>query len=189
MADRRTTDDLGTILTSPDDETVDKLVPLLYDELRRMARREMAGERPGHTLDPTALANETYLRLERSHGITERGRTYLLGAAARAMRRVLIDHARGRQRQKRGGHLHRVTLKAANEPAELAGELLELDEALEKLAELAPRQAMVVEARYFGGMTVDETAFLLGVSARTVKGDWAFAKAWLNRSLNGDAAR
>ncbi len=178
-------DELGRLLNAPDDETVDRLVPLLYDELRRMARREMAGERAGHTLDPTALANETYLRLADSHGVTERGRTYLLGAAARAMRRVLIDHARSRGRQKRGGDLRRVTLKAANEPAELAAELLEIDDALERLAELAPRQALVVEARYFGGMTVEETAALLDVSPRTLKSDWAFARAWMNRSMHG----
>lgn len=185
MATRQTQETIAAILSEPHDAgTVDKLVPLLYEELRQMARREMSHERPGHTLNPTALANETYLRIAGSEGVLVHGRVYFLGAAAKAMRRVLVDHARSRMRQKRGGDWRRVTLNASNEPAMLANELIELDDALEKLAAQAPRQARVVEARYFGGLNVEETAELLGVSARTVKSDWAFARTWLNRSLN-----
>ena len=177
---------IATILNEPQDAgKIDRLVPLLYDELKQMARYQMAGERAGHTLNPTALANEAYLRLATSDGISARGKHYLMGAAAQAMRRILVDHARSRQRHKRGGDRLRVTLNAHNEPAVLMDELIELDEALEKLEALAPRQAQVVQARYFGGMTVSETAALLGVSERTVKNDWVFARTWLNRSLNG----
>ncbi len=185
MATRQTKDAIAEILNEPlDAGTADRLVPLIYDELRQMARRKMLNERPGHTLDPTALANETYLRIAGSDTVLSQGKAYLLGAAAQAMRRVLVDHARSRLRQKRGGDWQRVTLSAANEPAMLATELVELDDALEKLAAEAPRQARVVEARYFGGLTVAETAELLDISERTVKSDWAFARAWLNRSLN-----
>lgn len=188
MFSRQTEDAIAAILNEPEEaRTMDRLVPLLYDELRQMARFEMAGERPGHTLNPTALANETYLRLANSDGVSRHGKTYLMGAAAQAMRRVLVDHARRRQRHKRGGDRQRVTLNASNEPAVFAGELLELDDALDKLTAVAPRQAQVVEARYFGGMTVHETAEHLGVSERTVKSDWAFARTWLNRALNGGA--
>ena len=185
MTNRQKTDAIAAILNEPlDATTADRLVPLIYDELRRMARRRMLDERAGHTLDPTALANETYLRLAGSDAVLSQGKAYLLGAAAQAMRRVLVDHARSRLRHKRGGEWQRVTLSAANEPAMIASDLLELDDALDKLAAEAPRPARVVEARYFGGLTVPETATLLGVSERTVKSDWAFARAWLNRSLN-----
>ncbi len=186
MANNEIEQAIATILEEPGQgDKVDRLVPLLYEELKTLARRQMAGERPGHTLNPTALANEAYLRLSGSRDVSAHGKHYLMGAAAQAMRRILVDHARRRHRHKRGGDRQRVTLDAHNEPAVLVDELIELDEALEKLAKLAPRQAKVVEARYFGGMTVKETADLLSVSERTVKSNWVFARTWLNRSLNG----
>ena len=160
-------------------DAVDRLVPLIYSDLHAMAHRELASERAGHTLSTTSLVHEAYLKLIRADSASARGRTYFFGAAARAMRQILVDHARRRLRHKRGGDRQRITLHTNVEPERFAADVIELDDALTKLSELAPRQAQVVECRYFGGMNVDETATLLGVSARTVKSDWAVARAWL----------
>ena len=176
-------DAVSRLLEQPGDEAVDRLVPLIYDDLRRMARRELRNERPGHTLNTTALAHEAYLKLAHADAVSDRGRSYFFGAVARVMRQVLVDHARRRQRAKRGGDRRRVTLDTSIDPQGISDDLLELDDALTRLAAVAPRQAQVVECRYFGGLTVEETAIRLGVSPRTVKNDWAFARSWLYRAL------
>jgi RNA polymerase sigma factor (TIGR02999 family) len=165
----------------------DELFATVYAELRKLAASYLARERPGHTLQATALANEAYLRLVDQSRVAWRGRTHFFAVAATAMRRVLVDHARSRLRDKRGGDLQRVTfMEEAN--AALKGEcsledVIALDEALTKLSALDERQARLVEQRFFGGLSVEEAAEELGVSARTAEGDWTHAKAWLHRAL------
>lgn len=169
---------------SADAPTLDRLVPLIYDQLRAMAHRQLAGERPGHTLQTTALVHEAYARLVDDTRVTRRGRAYFFAAAARAMRRVLVDAARRRRAQKRPGSHRRVTLDEETAGVDpFAEELLDLEEALERLEELEPRQGRVVECRFFGGLGVDETAEALDISPRTVKYDWAMARAWLYTQL------
>jgi RNA polymerase sigma factor (TIGR02999 family) len=167
--------------------SVDRLFTTVYAELRKLAASYLARERPGHTLQATALANEAYLRLIEQSRVAWRGRTHFFAVAAQAMRRVLVDHARSRLREKRGGGLERVTFVEDISPAlgteYNLEELIALDEALTKLAELDPRQARLVEQRFFGGLSVEEAAAELGVSTRTAEGDWLHAKAWLNRAL------
>ena len=171
-----------------DPPRLDALLPLVYDELRGLAHRQLAGEQAGHTLDTTALVHEAYVRLVDDTRVTRKGRAYFFGAAARAMRQVLVDHARRHTAKKRGGAARPVSLDAANLAVdELADELLDLDRALEELAGRNPRHARVVECRYFGGLSVEETAEALDVSPRTVKYDWALARAWLHDALRGDA--
>jgi len=169
------------------DASASQLFPLIYDELRRLARGYMAGERPGHTLQPTGLVNEAYLKLVDLTRIDWQGRTHFLAVAATAMRRLLIDHARGRGRQRRGGEWRPVTLGYSLVP-ERGGldvdQLLDLDAALEKLALLDARQAKVVELRFFAGLSVAQVATALGLSKRTVEGDWQHARAWLRRELS-----
>jgi RNA polymerase sigma factor (TIGR02999 family) len=168
--------------------SAERLAPLVYEELRGLARRYMASERAGHTLQPTALVNEAYLRLVDQTRVDWRGRTHFFAIGARMMRRVLVDHARGGLREKRGGGLQRVTLSAALDARSgdtlAPDELLELHRALERLATLDERQARIVELRYFGGLTMEEIAAHLGVSKRTAEGDWTHARAWLRRELD-----
>jgi len=170
-----------------DPASAEELMPLVYDELRRLARGYMSRETPGHTLQPTALVNEAYLRLVDTSRISWQGRTHFFAVGARVMRRLLIDHARGRGRQKRGANWHRVTfsevLPHVGDNELDFDQLLTLNEALNQLAELDPRQSKVVELRFFGGLTVPEVAEVLGVSQRTVEGDWTHARAWLKREL------
>lgn len=166
---------------------VERLLPLIYDELKSVARGFMRGERPGHTLQPTALVHEAYMRLVDVDKMDWQGRAHFVAMAARLMRRVLIDHARRRRAEKRGGNAVRVEFDEGF-PAVADGrleELLALEEAISRLAELDPRQAQAVELRYFGGLSVEETAAVLGVSAKTVKRDWAVARAWLQAELRG----
>ncbi len=166
--------------TMTEGAVIDQLVPLVYDELRRLAHRQLARERGQVTLDTTGLVHETYLKLVDQSRIPARGRNYFFGAAARAMRQVLVDAARRRNRQKRGGGHRPQTLEETRIALEgFATEILDLEEALNHLEVEFPRQARVVEYRFFGGLTVEETAQILEISARTVKGDWALAKAWL----------
>jgi len=168
-----------------DRDPVDVLLPLVYDALRGMAQRQLARERPDHTLSATALVHEAYLKLVDHTQVSARGQTYFFGAAARAMRQILVDHARRRNRKKRGGGERAVTLDTNHLALDgFVADLLDLDAALDRLAAFRPRQARVVECRFFGGLSVEETADTLGVSPRTVKGDWALAKAWLHRALN-----
>ena len=165
----------------------EELLPLVYDELRALARGYMARERAGHTLQPTALVHEAYMKLVDQSRVDWQGRTHFLAVCAVSMRRILIDHARGHKRAKRGDGRQRVTLAHAVVGSHDAGvdpeQLLDLDTAVDKLAKLDPRQARIVELRCFGGLTVAEVAHVLGVSKRTVEGDWTHALAWLTREL------
>lgn len=172
----------------PDQASAEDLLPYVYDELRMLARRYLGRERPGHTLQPTALVHEAYIRLVDQSKMDWQGRTHFFAVGARVMRHLLIDHARGKGRAKRGGDRRKVTLADGLTPfggLELDTEdLLALNEGLDRLAELDARQARVVELRFFGGLTVPEVALVLGVSKRTVEGDWAHARAWLKRELS-----
>ena len=165
--------------------SAEQLMLLVYDELRRLARHHMGGDTPGHTLQPTALVHEAYLRLVDQSQVDWRGRTHFLAYASKAMRNLLIDHARARASAKRGGGSPKVTLvdEVVGDRALDREQLLSLDEALDRLAEHDERQARVVELRYFGGLKVDEVAEVLGVSKRTVEGYWTHARAWLLREL------
>jgi RNA polymerase sigma-70 factor (ECF subfamily) len=166
--------------------TVDQLMDALYPELRRLAHKVFRDERADHTLQPTALVHEAYLRLVDQTRVDWEGRSHFLAIAAKVMRRVLIDHARGRARQRRQGCRKITGLDSEVLPAEFTqAELLEVNEALDKLAAMDARQAQVVEMRFFGGMTIKEIAEALGVSKRTIEADWTHAKAWLRLVLAG----
>jgi RNA polymerase sigma factor (TIGR02999 family) len=165
----------------------DRLVPLVYDQLHRMALGYLAGERASISVQPTALVNEICLRLLGWDGARWQNRGHFFGVSAQMMRRVLVDIARRRRAERRGGsHAVRVSADAIDVPApERHPDLLDIDAALERLAAEDPRKASVVELRFFGGLSVEETAEALDVSVRTVHKDWAFARAWLHRALNG----
>ncbi len=166
-----------------DATALERLLPLLYDELHRIARQQMRGERPDHTLQTTALIHEAYLRLCGADVAWE-GRVHFLAVAAQTMRRVLVDHARARGRAKRGGGVDAITLDEALAPSpERAPGIVALDEAIGRLSALDERKARAVELHYFGGLTYDETAAALGVSAATVDRELRLAKAWLHREL------
>ena len=166
----------------------DALVPLVQDELRRLARHYMAGERAHHTLQPTALVNEAYLRLVQIHRVQWKDRAHFFAVAARVMRRILVDSARARRRDKRGRAIAPVPLDAAVLPAAtVPADVEELDRALEAFGADYPRQCEVVELRYFVGFSLDETADTLGISRDTVKRDWRFARLWLLREMKGAA--
>ncbi|HET7039114.1 MAG TPA: ECF-type sigma factor [Gemmatimonadales bacterium] len=165
-------------------EVLDQLVPIVYQELREIAHAQLRRERPGHTLGTTGLVHEAYLRLVNIQQVEWLDRAHFFATAARLMRRVLIDYARGRRRDKRGGTAVHVPLdEALDVPLAQADDLLDLDDALTRLEAMSQRQAQVVECRCFGGLSVEETAAVLGVSVATVKRDWAFSRAWLNREL------
>jgi len=166
----------------------DELFPLVYAELRRIAAREMRREKPGRTLQTTALVHEAYLRLLKDASLSFENRAHFLGIAARAMREILIEHARARSARKRGGGAVRLTVDDLVAPAPSI-DVLALDEALQRLARLDERHARVVELRYFGGLSVEETASALGVSPATVKRDWTLARAWLFREMTGSGSR
>jgi RNA polymerase sigma factor (TIGR02999 family) len=169
-------------------ESLERLLPLVYDELHRIAHRHLRLERTGHTLGTTALVHEAYLRLVDQTRVRWADRTHFFAVAARVMRRVLVDYARRYRAAKRGGNARAVDLDVADVPLEERSEaLIALDEALERLAELNPRLSRVVECRFFGGMTEEETAEALGVTARTVRRDWVKARGWLSRELQGAA--
>lgn len=167
-----------------DQECLPELIPAVESELHRIASRHMRKERPGHTLQTTALVNEAYLRLIDQTNVQWQDRAHFFGIAARIMRQILIDHARGVQREKRGGHANRVPWDEAIafSPAK-SGMLVALDEALDRLAGMDARKARVVELRYFGGLSVEEAAQVLQVHPNTVLRDWTLAKAWLKREL------
>ena len=169
-----------------DEAALARLVPQVYAELHRLAHHYMRAERPGHTLQTTALVNEAYLRLVDTKRIRWESRAHFLGVAAQAMRRILVDAARGHGAQKRGGAALHVTLDGVAVPAPQRDDaLVALDEALTALAAVDARKSRVVELRYFGGLTVAETAAVLHVSPETVQRDWHVAKAWLLRELSG----
>lgn len=165
-------------------EALDQLMPLIYDELSASARRQLRHERAGHTLDTAALINETYLQLARQDRAAWRNRSQFLGVASMIMRRVLVNHAKHRQRAKRGGGEVHLTLGHVSAAAETPDvDLVALDEALNRLAEFDERAARVVECRYFGGLRIEETAEALGISPATVKRQWLLARTWLRREL------
>jgi len=175
---------LLSALTRGDDGAATKLIPVVYDELRRLAGSYMRRERVDHTLQATALVHEAYLKLVEQRSVDWQSRAHFFGVAAQLMRRILIDHARGHTRQKRGGEQRKVSLDEAFVFSEKqADELLAVDDSLNRLAEIDPRQARVVELRFFGGLSVEEAAEVLGVSPKTVKRDWSVAKAWLYADL------
>lgn len=168
-------------------QALDRLTPLVYDELHRLARRHMAHERPGHTLQTTALVNEAYLELVDSVQADWQNRAHFFAVCARVMRRILVDWARSRNMFKRGGGVHLVGLEdtfvGAQEPD---AALVALDDALSALAECDARKARVVELRFFGGLSIEETAAVLKISEETVQRDWRFAKSWLRRELSAE---
>jgi RNA polymerase sigma-70 factor (ECF subfamily) len=168
-----------------DETALESLMPLVYDELRRLASHYMRRERPDHTLQTGALVNEAYLRLIDHKGMRWQNRAHFYAVAAQAMRRILVDHARSRRYQKRGGGRRLVDLdEAARLIHEKATDLVALDDALTDLSVIDPRKSQIVEMRYFGGMSVDETAEVLGVSSVTVMREWRTAKAWLLRAVS-----
>ena len=170
-----------------DDDALEQLVPLVEAELRRLARGYMGRERRGHTLQTTPLINEAFLRLTDARQVRWQDRAHFLGISARLMRRVLVDYARRRGFQKRGGGAQRVTLDdGLIGSADPAIDVIALDRALDALAKVDPRKSRIVELRFFGGLDVDETAEVVQVSADTVKRDWRMAKLWLLRELEGD---
>ena len=169
------------------EDALERLIPLVHRDLLVAARRYMAGERAGHLLQPTALVNEAYVRLVDIRRMRWQDRAHFLAMAARLMRNILIEAARAQHVQKRGGARHQVTLDEGLVTAEPRPyDLLALDEALERLAAIDPRRGRIVELRFFGGLTINETAAALHVSADTVGRDWKLAKAWLARAMRGD---
>jgi RNA polymerase sigma factor (TIGR02999 family) len=174
-------------LSAGDSHALDRVLPAVYDHLHRLAERELRRERPDHTLSPTALVHEAYLKLVQLDRISWEGRAHFFGACAQVMRRILISYARMKKAEKRGGvaaepvPIDDVLLAAAERPDELVA----LDEALARLGQLNPRQARIVECRFFAGMDVEQTAEVVDASAATVKRDWTAARAWLNRELAG----
>jgi RNA polymerase sigma factor (TIGR02999 family) len=166
-------------------DALDRLIPIVYDELRRIAHGQLRGEQPGHTLNTTSLVHEAYLKLVNVRQVEWRDRAHFFAMAARLMRRILIDYARAKKREKRGGDAVRIPLAdALDVPLRAAAhDLLALDDALARLEARSERQCRVVECRCFAGLSLEETAAALGVSVATVKRDWTFSRAWLNREL------
>ena len=185
--------DVSTLLrawSDGDQGALDQLTPIIYDELRRLAGHYLRQERTGHSLQATALVNEAYLRLTSQKAPQWRNRAHFFGVAAQLMRRILVDHARSRHAAKRGGRATRLALDAEGALADKpAIDLVVLDDALGKLAQLDAQQARVIEMRFFGGLSIDETAVVLDVSSATVKREWVTARAWLRRELKREAAR
>jgi RNA polymerase sigma-70 factor (ECF subfamily) len=168
-----------------DDGAAAKLMPLVYSELRRVAARHMRQEQPGNTLQPTALVHEAYIKLLGQKNVRWEGRTHFFGVASHAMREILVEHARKRKAEKRGGSQKKVYVSDVVEPAspKRGVDLLALDEALNRLEKLDARQVKIVELRYFAGLSVEETSEVLEVSPRTVKRDWSSARVWLHREI------
>ena len=167
------------------EKAADRLMPLVYDDFRRLANSYLQQEPVGHTLHPTALVHEAYLKLINHKNVDWRGRTHFFAVGAQAMRRILVDHARGKNRIKRGGDRRRISLDEQLTVSPNRDEdVLDLDEALKKMAEKHGRAAEIVELRFFGGLTVAEAAEVVGVSERTARNDWEFARAWLRRELS-----
>lgn len=169
---------------------IDEMAPVVYQELKRIAAGQLRAERPGHTLQATALVHEAYLKLIDQREVTWQNRAHFFGVAAQLMRRVLMDYAKSRQRLKRGGHVHKTSLDEAMVVAQdRVSDLVAIDEALKRLETLDARQARIVELRFFGGLSVEESAVAMGVSAPTVKREWAMARAWLHRELGASLAQ
>ena len=180
--------DLLNSSAAGDQRAADALMPLVYDEFHRLAVSYMQSEPAGHTLQPTALVNEAFLKLVDQTRVNWQGKTHFFAVGAQAMRRILVDHARRKSRAKRGGGRTKISLDEGLALSPQRDEdLLALDEALEKLAGLDPRQAKIVELRFFGGLTIPEVAQVLGVSERTVRNEWTVVRAWLRRELSEDS--
>jgi RNA polymerase sigma factor (TIGR02999 family) len=171
----------------PPERVIERLMPLVYDQLRAIAANHLRGERKDHTLQPTALVHEAFMRLVDQDRVDWKGRTHFYAVSAALMRRILIDHARARGRQKRGGGQKRILLESVVIEEAPASDVEAVHEALEALAKLDPTQARIVELRFFGGLTVDEVAHVLGVSKRKVEADWTHAKAWLRARLDPES--
>jgi RNA polymerase sigma factor (TIGR02999 family) len=186
--DREHITDLLLDLREGSPDAMDRLFEAVYAELRRIASHQTRNERPGHTLGTTGLVHEAYLKLADQTRVEWQDRTHFYRVAARAMRRILIDYARRYRAQRRGGGLQRVSLGEEATAAERGDTLLALDEALDRLASVNQRLSQVVECRYFGGLTEEETAEALGVTSRTVQRDWAKARGWLYLELGEEAA-
>ena len=167
-----------------DPDALDRLVPLVYNELRRLAHYHMNGERGGHTLQTTALVNEVYLRFAGIKGLQWRDRAHFFAMAGTLMRRVLVDYARRQRRDKRGGGVSVISLDGTAVSASPSVDFEALDEALQRLAGVDPQQCRIVELRFFGGLSIEETAEAVGISPATVKRDWTTAKAWLHHELS-----
>ena len=173
-----------------DKAALDRMLPLVYEELRRLAAHYLSREREGHTLQPTALVHEAYLRLTDQRKADWKNRAQFLGLAAGMMRRILLNHARDRVAKKRSGGAEQVSLSLVESPSGRPDvELIALEDALERLAALDPRKSRVVELKFFGGLTTEEIAEVLDVSAATVERDWTFARAWLYDAIEGEEAR
>jgi RNA polymerase sigma factor (TIGR02999 family) len=173
-----------------DKAALDQLLPIVYQELRRMAGNYLRQENPGHTLQPTALVHEAWLRLIDQTRVTWQNRAQFFGVAAQLMRRILVDHAKTKHREKRGGEAIKLSLDdVINLSRERAADLLALDDALDELARIDGRKSRVVELRYFGGFSVEETAQILEVSPETVMRDWKLAKAWLYQQIKREAGK
>ena len=171
------------------EEARDALIPVVYGELRRLARRHLWRERPDHTLQSAALVNEAYLRLVRQDVPQWQNRAHFFGVAAQLMRHILVDHARNRMAAKRGGSAPRLVLDPELAPAQNPEiDIVALDDALGRLSTLDPQQGRLIELRFFGGLSIEETAVVLGVSPATVKREWATARAWMRRELKKDAS-
>jgi RNA polymerase sigma-70 factor (ECF subfamily) len=170
-----------------DQSARDRLMPLVYEELHRLAHQYMKRERPGHTLQTSALVNEAFVRLIDQRDVRWQNRAHFFGIAAQMMRRILVDYARTRAYQKRGGNAHRVTLdEALLVSPDRSAEVVALDEALKTLAGMDRRKSQLVELRFFGGLSIEEAAVVLGVSTGTVMRDWTLAKAWLRREMTDE---
>jgi RNA polymerase sigma factor (TIGR02999 family) len=168
-------------------QALDELIPIVYAELRRIARQRLRGERSGHSLQPTALTHEAFLRLFGARQVDWQDRAHFFAVASQLMRRILVEHARNRGAAKRGGGATRVTLDEVDAPAESADvDVVALHEALARLEAVDPRQSRIVELRYFGGLSIEETAEVLGASPATIKRDWRVAKLWLRRALEDE---
>lgn len=167
---------------------LDKLIPLVYGELRQIAAGVLRRERPDHTLQPTALVHEAYLRLIDQRNVNWQNTAHFFAIAAQAMRRIIVDHARRHNAVKRGGDNLKVELEEAqSQPGPLDVDVLKLDDALTTLADFDPQQSRIVELRFFGGLSIEETAEVIGISPATVKRDWSMAKAWLHREMETDS--
>lgn len=177
--------DLLLKLSDGNRDAVDQLLPLIYDELKRLAANYLRRERNDHTLQPTALVNEAYLKMVDITQVSWQNKAHFIGVAANQMRRILVDHARHHNALKRGGEVHILTLnEEIDHASEQSAELIALDDALTELSKMDPVKAKIVELRYFGGLTTEETAEVLGVSAITVKRHWKMTKAWLYGQLS-----
>ena len=184
MSSPANVNDLLVAWSKGDEGALTTLLPLVYDELRQLARRQLRGERDGHTLQPTALVHEAYARLVDQESVQWQGRTHFFAVAAQTMRRILVDHARKRHAAKRGGQPIQITLDATLAVADRRDvDVIALDDALNALAILDTTQAKLVELRYFSGLGIEETAKVLGISPATVKREWSTARAWLYREM------